>query len=191
MSSSGHPRSKSARALTHAMPRSWGVARLPAGERPASEGSSLMEMIVVLAILSILSAMALPYARKSIQRENELALRATLREVRNALDRFHDDWSLAQGGGAFARFASPDGYPLSIQVLVDGIPAIGPSGGRQRYLRSLPRNPFASSAPFKEQWRLVSYQDDTRSPVRKGRDIYDIRANTPLKALDGTSYADW
>ncbi len=156
-----------------------------------SAGTSLIEMIAVLAILGVLSAIAIPYARKSIQREKEFALRATLREVRGAIDRFHDDWAAAQGGGQYGRAASPDGYPLTLEVLVRGVRGGGPAGGRRRYLRSLPKNPFAARKPVRDQWRLVGYQDDPESGTGRGRDVYDIRARTPLKAIDGTAYADW
>jgi general secretion pathway protein G len=156
-----------------------------------SAGTSLIEMITVLAILGILSAMAFPYARKSIQRDKEFALRATLREVRNAIDRFHADWETAQGAGGFSRAASPDGYPRTLEVLVQGIKGGGASGRRRRYLRSLPKNPFAPEKSFKEQWRLIGYQDDPKSALRRSKDIYDIRANTQRIALDGTAYADW
>lgn len=150
-----------------------------------------MEMIAVLAILGVLSSVGLPYARKSMQREKELILRSTLRDVRNAIDRFHDDWVTAQGGGKFGKVASPDGYPVSLEVLVQGVEASGPAGGRRRYLRTLPKNPFAPAAPFKDQWLIVSYQDDPKSSARRGKDVYDIRANTQITAMDGTNYGDW
>jgi general secretion pathway protein G len=156
-----------------------------------SAGTSLIEMVAVLAILGVLSALAAPYARKSIQREKEYALRETLREVRGAIDRFHDDWQATSGGGKFAGVASPDGYPNSLDVLVKDVDSAGPAGGRRRYLRALPSNPFASGAKLEDQWRLIGYQDDPKSPVRRSKDVYDIRANTTLTALDGTSYADW
>lgn len=173
MLNSGLPRSKSARTLG------------------GSAGTSLIEMVAVLAIFGVLSAMAAPYARKSIQREKEVALRETLREVRGALDRFHEDWQASLGGGKFANVASPDGYPNTLDVLVKGVDSVGPAGGRRRYLRALPKNPFAAGAKLEDQWRLIGYQDDPKSPVRRSKDVYDIRANTPLTALDGTSYAEW
>lgn len=157
-----------------------------------SPGVSLMEMVVVLGIVSTLAAMAVPHMAKRIQREKEMDLRATLREVRNAIDRFHDDWSAAQGGGRFASAASADGYPLSLDILVKGVESGGPNGGRKRYLRALPRNPFAPpDVAVADQWRIVSYQDDPKAGGRRGRDIYDIRANTAGVGLDGTAYPDW
>lgn len=157
-----------------------------------SPGTSLMEMVVVLAIMGVLSALAVPYASKIIAREKEMALRATLREVRTAIDRFHADWAAAKGGAGFSAAASPDGYPLTFEALVEGVDTGGIRGTRQRYLRSIPRNPFSPpAAAIEQQWRLISYQDGGRSGGRRGQDIYDLRANTGGIALDGTSYAEW
>jgi type II secretory pathway pseudopilin PulG len=50
-----------------------------------------MEMVVVLAILSLLATMAAPYAIKAIKRDKEIQLHETLRNVRTAIDRFHAD----------------------------------------------------------------------------------------------------
>jgi general secretion pathway protein G len=177
-----------------------------------------MEMIAVLVILSILAAMAAPYARKSFQREKELQLRETLRTVRTAIDRFHADWEKRQGqkegdapaGGApvlvpNAKFpASGFGYPLTLQTLVDGVERPDKKGEFRRYLRALPANPFARpGAPMEKQWTFVpsqppgaliatsSYGETLAEAGRKEKDIYDLHPVTPGVALDGTHYAEW
>jgi general secretion pathway protein G len=151
-----------------------------------------MEMVVVLAIVSVLAAMAIPQAAKQAQRAKEMELRSTLREVRTAIDRFHEDWSSVQGASRFASVASADGYPLSFDVLIKGVEGGGPNGRKRRYLRALPRNPFApADADLKDQWRIVSYQEDPKGGGIKGRDVYDIRANTEGVGLDGIAYAEW
>src|SRR5580658_4508007 len=53
-------------------------------------GFTLMELIVASAILSILTLMALPLARITIQREKEKELRRALWEMRDAIDRYKD-----------------------------------------------------------------------------------------------------
>ena len=80
----------------------------------------------MLAILSLLAAMATPYARMSIKREKEIQLRETLRTVRTAIDRFHADFEGAAGKKE-NKYISENGYPLSLQVLVNGIEKAGPS----------------------------------------------------------------
>ncbi len=92
-----------------------------------SRGSSLMEMIVVLAILSLLASMAMPYAKKSYQREKELELREALRTVRTAIDKFHDDWERThRKKGAGAAGTAPAGAPASA-------PASSFGGGSSSY----------------------------------------------------------
>lgn len=168
-----------------------------------------MEMVVVLAILSLLAAMAAPYARKSFQREKEIQLRETLRTVRTAIDKFHADMDGKSEDGkssnAAGQAASENGYPLSLKVLVEGVEkGEGDKKKRKRYLRALPVNPFApAGAPFEAQWTFVSYQRDTPLIAKSSygatlaetqktkKDIYDLHAVTSGIALDGTRYADW
>lgn len=157
-------------------------------------GFSLIEMLVVLVIVSVLAAMAAPLTAKRVQREKELTLRAHLREVRTAIDRFHEDWRESKGAGAFAKVASPDGYPVTLDALVEGVDAGDATGRKRRYLRQVPRNPFLPVAvPVTEHWAVVGYQDD---PKAKGhttgaKDVYDIRSAKDGEALDGSRIAQW
>jgi general secretion pathway protein G len=174
-------------------------------KRRGSAGSSLMEMVVVLAILSLLAAMAAPYARKSFQREKEIQLRETLRTVRTAIDKFHADMDGNSAAGKSSNAASENGYPLSLKVLVEGVEkGEGDKKKRKRYLRALPVNPFApAGTPFEAQWTFVSYQRDTpliasssygatlAETQKTKKDIYDLHAVTSGIAMDGTRYADW
>jgi general secretion pathway protein G len=51
---------------------------------------TLLELIVAGAILSILTMMALPLARLTIQREKEKELRRALWKMRDAIDKYKD-----------------------------------------------------------------------------------------------------
>jgi len=154
-------------------------------------GFSLVELLVVLVILSILAAAALPYAEVTVRREKELELRKALREVRTAIDRFHDDWKSGRIGKG-VEGVSDDGYPRTLQVLVDGVEGAQAQSGRQRYLRRIPRNPFADvSTPASEHWTLRGYQDAPDAEVWGGGDVYDVRSAVNKAALDGSSIASW
>jgi general secretion pathway protein G len=152
---------------------------------------TLVELLVTLVILSILAAAALPYAEVTVRREKELELRRALRDVRTAIDAFNEDWK----SGRVSRTStagSEDGYPKSLQVLVDGADAGDAKGSKRKYLRRVPRDPFADPArPPAEQWILRAYQDNADSIVWGGRDVYDIRSGSDGTALDGTHYRDW
>jgi general secretion pathway protein G len=154
-------------------------------------GFTLVELLVTLAILSILAAAALPYAEVTVRREKELELRKALRDVRGAIDAFYEDWK----GGKISRTAtaaSEDGYPRTLQTLVEGADTGDAKGNKRRYLRRIPRDPFADPARAPaEQWVLRSYQDNSDALTWGGRDVYDIRSASEGTALDGTRHRDW
>ena len=156
-----------------------------------SAGTTLLELLVVLAILSILASAALPYAELTMRRQQELELRRALRDVRGAIDRFHDDWARGRIA-ATSGVASADGYPVRLEVLVDGVPAAG-SATRHFYLRSIPRDPLARDGrqPATQTWRLRSYQDGPDSTYWGGQDVYDVRSSSDSTAIDGARYATW
>jgi general secretion pathway protein G len=158
---------------------------------PHGCGFTLLELLVTLTILSILAAAALPYAETAVRRDKELELRQALREVRSAIDAFHDDWKAGRISRSTVS-ASEDGYPRTLQVLVDGAGAGDLKGTRRRYLRRIPRDPFGeASRPLAEQWLLRGYQDAPDTLVWGGADVYDLRSASSATGLDGTTYRDW
>ncbi len=154
-------------------------------------GFTFIEMLVTLTILSILASIALPYSHLVITRNKEYELRSVLRGVRNAIDEFHQDWKF----GKVSRLddaASEDGYPVSLMILVEGVEKNGIQGGMKRYLRRLPRDPFASEdLSLEEHWKIRGYQDDVDSLLWSGSDVYDIHSQSEKQALDGTHYNEW
>lgn len=157
----------------------------------SNRGLTLIELLVALVILSLLAAAALPYAEVTVRRNKEIELRAALREIRTAIDRFHEDW-VAGRISKFSDAASQDGYPKTLQVLVDGADTASAQGGKHRYLRRIPRDPFGDPAkPPVEQWVLRSYQDEPDSIVWGGQDVYDVRSASEGTAIDGSRYKDW
>ncbi len=154
-------------------------------------GLTLIELMVTLLILSILAAAALPYAELTVRRDKELELRRALREIRTAVDGFHEDWA----AGRISKLneaVSEDGYPKTLQVLIDGAETSGAKGGKRKYLRRIPRDPFADPAkPPEDQWILRAYQDEPDTLVWGGKDVYDVHSATENIAIDGTHYKNW
>jgi len=154
-------------------------------------GLTLIELLVSLVILSLLAGAALPFAEKTIQREREFELRSALREMRTAIDRFHKDWKL----GKLSRVdnvASEDGFPRSLALLVEGVPRAGTTDRREKYLRRIPRDPFADGTiAASEQWQWIGYQDAPDTTQSNVRDVYDVRSKSERQALDGSHYRDW
>lgn len=174
------------------LPVLWSSKRKPAPRFESAPGLTLIELLVTLAILSILAAAALPYAELTVRRDRELELRRALREVRSAIDSFHDDWAagrITHSGDS----ASADGYPRRLRVLVDGVDTGRAGGGKRRYLRRIPQNPFAVSGEASPdgQWVLRGYQDEADALTWNGTDVYDIHSASEAKAIDGSLYRDW
>lgn len=159
--------------------------------RRAARGITLVELLVTLVIMAILASVALPYAELSVKRQKELELRSALREVRTALDRFHEDWR----SGRLSRLAegiSADGYPKSLGVLVEGVENTAAKKQMIYYLRRLPSNPLApAGTPPDRHWRLRSYQDAPGSMIWGGQDVYDLHSAVDGEALDGSRYSEW
>ncbi len=64
---------------------------LPALRHAAARGFSLVEMLVVLAIVSLLVALAVPRYVDRVEDAREAVLRENLKVVRTAIDRFQAD----------------------------------------------------------------------------------------------------
>src|ERR1700721_3200921 len=93
------------------------ITRLHRGPGAKNErGFTLLELIVAATILSILTLVALPLARVTIQREREKELRQALWEMRDAIDRYKD----AVDRGAFQPKADSGGYPPDLETQVKG-----------------------------------------------------------------------
>jgi len=140
-----------------------------------------MELIVATMILSILTLMALPLARVTIQREREKELRAALWEMRDAIDRYKD----AAEQGKFQTKVDSMNYPPDLDTLVKGVEAQG--GKKIRFLRSIPMDPMTKS----KEWGLRSMQDDPDSDSWGGQNVFDVYTKSEGEALDGTKYKDW
>ena len=97
-----------------------------AGQRAWPGGSSaagftLIELVIVAAIVGILAAAVLPLAHWSVKRQREYELQQNLRIIRNAIDSYHD-LALA---GLIEVNPGDTGYPPDLDVLVEGVELIG------------------------------------------------------------------
>lgn len=157
----------------------------------STNGLTLVELLVTLVILSVLAGVALPYAEIAVRRGKELELRRSLREIRTAIDNFHEDWRT----GAISKTGagpSDDGYPKTLEVLVEGTEAGDAKGGLRRYLRRIPRDPFAAAdADIEDHWIRRGYQDEPDALSWNGVDVYDVQTVSEATAIDGSEYRNW
>ena len=154
-------------------------------KRRNERGLSLVELIVAVAILGVLSTLALPLASLKIRTERERDLRYALTEMRAAIDKYKDNCD--QGFFGPPKIGS-NCYPESLDVLVEGMKlAQDPNGTKLRFLRRIPRDPFTN----KFEWGMRSTQDDPKSTSWGGQSVFDVFTKSQEKAPDGTPYSEW
>ena len=146
-------------------------------------GFSLVELIVTVSIIAILVGLALPLTRNTIKREKEVALRQALREMRVAIDKFKE----ASDRGMIQVKLGTEGYPESLDLLVEGVPQIGAVDKKLKFLRRIPIDPMTNST----EWGQRAYQDDPASTSSGGQNVFDVYTKSQGIALDGTNYKDW
>src|SRR5262245_22007230 len=135
-------------------------------------GFTLIELLVTVAIVALLSAIALPLSEVTVQRSKERELRRSLQEMREAIDSYKH----ATDEGRITREADQSGYPPTLRALVEGVPdAKSPSGGKIYFLRRIPRDPLNPDAQISAEltWGLRSYESPPDAP-RPGRDVFDV-----------------
>lgn len=141
---------------------------------------TLIELLVATAILVVLTSMAIPMARVSVERAKEHELRVDLREMRNAVDRYKD----AADQGLIQVQVDTHGYPPDLQTLVSGVPM-----GTEtiRFLRAIPKDPFTNSY----DWGMRAVQDAPDATSWGGQDVFDVYTTSQATALDGTQVDKW
>src|ERR1700686_1533300 len=146
----------------------------------SERGFTLLELIIASAILVVLSTMAVPLARLTIQREKERMLRIDLWEMRDAIDRYKD----AADRGGFRTKVDSQNYPPDLETLVKGEDV---QGKKVRFLRRIPIDPMTGT----KEWGLRSMQDDPESTSWGGQSVFDVYTKSQGTGLDGTKYKDW
>lgn len=152
--------------------------------RRNQRGLTLIELIVAFTILMILTSMAVPLARVKVRSEKERDLRWALREIRSAIDKYKD---ASDQGLLGPPKMDTEGYPESLDVLVEGVKLTGQVDKKIRFLRRVPKDPMTNTT----DWGKRSMQDDPDSQSWGGQNVFDVYTKSMDKAADGTSYSDW
>ena len=135
--------------------------------RGSSLGFTLVELLVVMAILGILVAIAVPQLQKAPIRAKEATLREDLFTFRSCLDQF---------------YADKGHYPDTLQILVT-----------EKYIRKIPIDPFTKSA---DTWQVTMEEpnsSDTSSDAASTDPpgIIDVKSGSKQVSLDGSVYDTW
>jgi general secretion pathway protein G len=150
------------------------------GTASAQSGLTLVELIIVVAIISILATAAIPIARFQVKRTKERELRRDLWEMRDAIDHYKD----AADKGAFMTKMDSMNYPPDLETLVNGVDV---QDKKVKFLRRIPVDPMTGTA----EWGLRSNQDDADSDSFGGQNVFDVYSKSQDTALDGTKYSTW
>ncbi len=153
-----------------------------------ASGYTFVEILIVASLIMILASAVQPLAKVAMQRQREAELRRALRELRTAIDDFQMAATQTQQIPATALKPDSEGYPPSLDILVEGVtPANDASGRKLRFLRRVPVDPMTRS----DDWGLRSYQDKPESTSWGGQNVFDVYSKSEGRALDGTRYRDW
>jgi general secretion pathway protein G len=131
------------------------------GRRSGEGGFTLIELMIVMAIIAILATIAIPIYVRTLQRAKEATLKEDLHTMRTAIDSYTVDKEKA---------------PESLDDLVQA-----------GYLKSIPVDPVTSSS---ETW-ITSQSDTLTDINETQGGLDDVHSGSQALASDGTSYNTW
>ena len=124
-------------------------------------GFTIIELLVVLALISILATMGMAQYRNGQIHAREAVLKTDLFDLRDAIDQYYADKGM---------------YPSTLDALVtDG------------YIRKIPVDPITNAA---DTWQTVPSEPDPNNPTASVG-VYDVKSGSDQNALDGTPYNNW
>ena len=129
--------------------------------RCGANGFTLIELMIVMALIVVLASIGLAMHQNSQTRAREAVLKEDLFRLRDAIDQYYADKNM---------------YPQSLDALVS-----------DKYLRAIPVDPFTQSA---DTWQTTMSESDPANPSAQPG-IYDLKSGSDRTGLDGSQYSSW
>jgi len=163
--------------VAHGMPGRGATRQIEAMRRfqVKERGFTLLEMLIVITIVAILALIVIPRLTAVGRRGKEASLRADLKQIRDAIERF--EANTAAWPPSLSDLMAADGSSVSADADGRGM-SVDRSAYQGPYLRtgdgSLPADPFTGAA----NWNYDSATGE-------------VHSSFTLHAVDGTAYGTW
>jgi len=131
---------------------------------PRAGGFTLIEMVIVFALIGILVGLGLPQYKYSLVKAREAVLRENLFQIRKQIDLYYQDKGK---------------YPASLQALV-----------QDNYLRTMPVDPITKLSTTWVEVRETPNPEEYVLPDSLG--VIDVHSGSEQKSpIDQTPYNTW
>ena len=139
--------------------------------RNIKKGFTLVELLIVIIIIAVLAAIAIPKFSNSSTRSKESSLRANLKLVRNAIDLFRADTNAYPADMAGLTTSTTSGLNTAAAKCT-----IAATDWRGPYLQTVPVDPVSGSQ--------MTYGTTAT-------DVGTVKSSATGNGLDGTAYSTW
>jgi general secretion pathway protein G len=133
----------------------------PTPRRRSEAGWTLIELVIVMAIITVLAALATVGARNAVTLSKEATLKEDLFRMRDAIDQY---------------YADKGKYPLDLQALVT-----------DQYMREVPIDPISQS---RDTWQTIPAEPDPANPTAEPG-IFNVKSGAEGTSLQGTAYTEF
>ena len=157
-------------------------------KRRKQRGVTLVELASVTAVVLALASITIPVANTMVKRQKEIELRRSLRQVREAIDRFQFDTTKYPSiRSQILNATNEEGFPEELKWLIEGVEIGDAAGTKIKYLRRLPMDPITGT----NEWGTRSSRDRPDSLFSDGINIFDVYSLSDKTGLNGIPYEQW
>jgi general secretion pathway protein G len=137
---------------------------MPTGNRVtrrAQAGWTLIELVIVMAIITVLASLAVVGAGNAVRLSREATLKEDLFRMRDAIDQY---------------YADKGKYPADLQALVT-----------DQYMREVPVDPISNS---RDSWQTIPAEPDPTNPSGDPG-IFNVKSGAEGTSLQGQAYSEF